>query len=445
MGMFQNLADKLSNAFKRFRSKGKLTEADVKEGMREVKLALLEADVSFKVVKDFIKRVTERAVGAQVLESLMPGQQVVKIVHEELIELMGKTQAKLEISSRPPTIVMMVGLQGAGKTTHSGKIAGLYKKQGKNPLLVACDVYRPAAIKQLQIVGSQLNIPVFADEKSKNPVAIAKNAVEFAKKNGNDMVFIDTAGRLHVDEVLMKELQDIKSTVSPTEILLVVDSMLGQDAVNVAESFNNMLDITGVVLTKLDGDTRGGAALSVRYVTGKPIKFVGTGEKLDTIEPFYPDRMASRILGMGDVLTLIEKAEEAYDKKQAEALEKKMRENTFTLTDYLEQMAQLKKMGSLESVMAMVPGMSGKDVKVDEDMIVRTEAIILSMTVKERNNPDIINSSRKKRIAKGSGTSVEEINKLLKQFDQMKKLMKQMSSGKFKGFGGFGKRMKMPF
>ena len=445
MGMFQNLADKLSNAFKRFRSKGKLTEADVKEGMREVKLALLEADVSFKVVKDFIKRVTERAVGAQVLESLMPGQQVVKIVHEELIELMGKTQAKLEISSRPPTIVMMVGLQGAGKTTHSGKIAGLYKKQGKNPLLVACDVYRPAAIKQLQIVGSQLNIPVFADEKSKNPVAIAKNAVEFAKKNGNDMVFIDTAGRLHVDEVLMKELQDIKSTVSPTEILLVVDSMLGQDAVNVAESFNNMLDITGVVLTKLDGDTRGGAALSVRYVTGKPIKFVGTGEKLDTIEPFYPDRMASRILGMGDVLTLIEKAEEAYDKKQAEALEKKMRENTFTLTDYLEQMAQLKKMGSLESVMAMVPGMSGKDVKVDEDMIVRTEAIILSMTVKERNNPDIINSSRKKRIAKGSGTSVEEINKLLKQFDQMKKHMKQMSSGKFKGFGGFGKRMKMPF
>ena len=444
MGMFQNLADKLSNAFKKFRNKGKLTEADVKEGMREVKLALLEADVSFKVVKDFVKRVTERAVGTQVLESLMPGQQVIKIVHEELIELMGKTQAKLEISSRPPTIVMMVGLQGAGKTTHSGKIAGLYKKQGKNPLLVACDVYRPAAIKQLQIVGSQLNIPVFADEKSKNPVAIAKNAVEFAKKNGNDMVFIDTAGRLHVDEVLMKELQDIKSTVGPTEILLVVDSMLGQDAVNVAESFNEMLDITGVVLTKLDGDTRGGAALSVRYVTGKPIKFVGTGEKLDTIEPFHPDRMASRILGMGDVLTLIEKAEEAYDKKQAEALEKKMRENSFTLTDYLEQMAQLKKMGSLESVMAMVPGMSGKDVKVDEDMIVRTEAIILSMTVKERNNPDIINSSRKKRIAKGSGTSVEEVNKLLKQFDQMKKLMKQMSSGKFKGFG-FGRKMKMPF
>lgn len=446
MGMFQNLADKLTNAFKRFRNKGKLTEADVKEGMREIKLALLEADVSFKVVKDFIKKVTERAVGSQVLESLLPGQQVVKIVHEELIELMGKTQAKLEIASKPPTVIMMVGLQGAGKTTHSGKIAGLYKKQGKNPLLVACDVYRPAAIKQLQIVGSQLNIPVFADEKSKNPVSIAKSAIEFAKKNGNDMVFIDTAGRLHVDEVLMKELQDIKKVTSPTEILLVVDSMLGQDAVNVAESFNEMLDITGVVLTKLDGDTRGGAALSVRYVTGKPIKFVGTGEKLDTIEPFYPDRMASRILGMGDVLSLIEKAEEAYDKKQAEELEKKMRENSFTLSDYLEQMAQLKKMGSLESVMAMVPGMSGKDVKVDEDMIVRTEAIILSMTKKERNNPDIINSSRKKRIAKGSGTSVEEVNRLLKQFDQMKKLMKQMSSGKFKGFGGFGgRKMKMPF
>ena len=444
--MFQNLADKLTNAFKRFRNKGKLTEADVKEGMREIKLALLEADVSFKVVKDFIKKVTERAVGSQVLESLLPGQQVVKIVHEELIELMGKTQAKLEIASKPPTVIMMVGLQGAGKTTHSGKIAGLYKKQGKNPLLVACDVYRPAAIKQLQIVGSQLNIPVFADEKSKNPVSIAKNAIDFAKKNGNDMVFIDTAGRLHVDEVLMKELQDIKKVTTPTEILLVVDSMLGQDAVNVAESFNDMLDITGVVLTKLDGDTRGGAALSVRYVTGKPIKFVGTGEKLDTIEPFYPDRMASRILGMGDVLSLIEKAEEAYDKKQAEELEKKMRENSFTLSDYLEQMAQLKKMGSLESVMAMVPGMSGKDVKVDEDMIVRTEAIILSMTLKERNNPDIINSSRKKRIAKGSGTSVEEVNRLLKQFDQMKKLMKQMSSGKFKGFGGFGgRKMKMPF
>ena len=359
---------------------------------------------------------------------------------------MGKTQAKLEISSRPPTVIMMVGLQGAGKTTHSGKIAGLYKKQGKNPLLVACDVYRPAAIKQLQIVGEKLSIPVYAEEKSKNPVSIAKNALEYAKKNGFDMVFIDTAGRLHVDEVLMEELQNIKKHTEPTEILLVVDAMLGQDAVNVAESFNSMLDISGVVLTKLDGDTRGGAALSVRYVTGKPIKFVGTGEKLDTIEPFYPDRMASRILGMGDVLSLIEKAEENFDKKKAEELEKKMRESTFTLTDYLEQLAQLKKMGSLESVLAMMPGAGNlKDIQLDDSMLAHTEAIILSMTPKERENPNIIDSSRKKRIAKGSGTSVEEINKLLKQFEQMKKLMKQMTSGKFKGFGGFGKKMKMPF
>lgn len=446
MSMFGGLTEKLSNAFKKFRSKGKLTAADVKEGMREIKLALLEADVNFKVVRDFVKTVTERAVGSEVLESLLPAQQVVKIVNEELINLMGKTQAKLEISSRPPTVVMMVGLQGAGKTTHSGKIAGLYKKQGKNPLLVACDVYRPAAIKQLQIVGEKLSIPVYAEEKSKNPVAIAKNALEYAKKNGFDMVFIDTAGRLHVDEVLMKELQDIKKATEPIEILLVVDAMLGQDAVNVAESFNNMLDITGVVLTKLDGDTRGGAALSVRYVTGKPIKFVGTGEKLDTIEPFYPDRMASRILGMGDVLSLIEKAEENFDKKKAEELEKKMKENTFTLTDYLEQLAQLKKMGSLESVLAMMPGAGNlKDVQIDENMLMHTEAIILSMTSKERENPNIIDSSRKKRIAKGSGTSVEEINKLLKQFEQMKKLMKQMTNGKFKGFGGLGKKMKMPF
>ena len=442
---FQSLTEKLSNAFKRFRSKGKLTEADVKEGMREIKLALLEADVSFKVVKDFIKNVTARAIGSEVLESLLPAQQVVKIVNEELINLMGKTQAKLEIASKPPTVIMMAGLQGAGKTTHAGKLAGMYKKQGKNPLLVACDVYRPAAIKQLQIVGEKLGIPVYAEEKSKNPVSIAKNAMEYAHKNGHDMVFVDTAGRLHIDETLMKELQDIKKNVEPTEILLVIDAMLGQDAVNVAETFNNMLEITGVILTKLDGDTRGGAALSVRYVTGKPIKFIGTGEKMDAIEPFYPDRMASRILGMGDVLSLIEKAEEAFDKKAAEELEKKMKENAFTLTDYLEQMAQLKKMGSLESVLAMVPGMSGKDIQIDEKALMHTEAIILSMTPKERANPDIINSSRKKRIAAGSGTSVEEINKLLKQFEQMKKLMKQMSSGKFNGFGGFGKKMKMPF
>ncbi|MBO5375192.1 MAG: signal recognition particle protein [Clostridia bacterium] len=446
MAMFQNLADKLANAFKKFRNKGKLTAADVKEGMREIKLALLEADVNFKVVKGFINTVSERAVGAEVLESLLPAQQIVKIVNEELINLMGATQAKLEISSKPPTIVMMVGLQGAGKTTHSGKIAGLYKKQGKNPLLVACDVYRPAAIKQLQVVGEKLDIPVYAEEKNQKPVSIAKNALDYAKKHGHDMVFIDTAGRLHVDEVLMKELQDIKNAVFPTEILLVVDSMLGQDAVNVADSFNEMLDISGVVLTKLDGDTRGGAALSVRYVTGKPIKFVGTGEKLDTIEPFYPDRMASRILGMGDVLSLIEKAEEAFDQKKAAELEKKMRESTFTLTDYLEQLAQLKRMGSLESLMGMLPGMNtgaAKDAKIDEGMLVKTEAIILSMTPKERANPDIISSSRKKRIAKGSGTTVEDINKLLKQFEQMKKMMKQLSSGKFGGF--LGKRMKMPF
>ena len=446
MAMFQNLADKLANAFKKFRNKGKLTPADIKEGMREIKLALLEADVNFKVVKGFINTVSERAVGAEVLESLLPAQQIVKIVNEELINLMGSTQAKLEIASKPPTIVMMVGLQGAGKTTHSGKVAGLYKKQGKNPLLVACDVYRPAAIKQLQIVGEKLGIPVYAEEKNQKPVSIAKNALDYAKKHGHDMVFIDTAGRLHVDEVLMKELQDIKDALSPTEILLVVDAMLGQDAVNVAQSFNEMLEISGVVLTKLDGDTRGGAALSVRYVTGKPIKFVGTGEKLDTIEPFHPDRMASRILGMGDVLSLIEKAEEAFDQKKAQELEKKMRESTFTLTDYLEQLAQLKRMGSLESLMGMIPGMNtgiAKDAKIDEGMLVKTEAIILSMTPKERTNPDIISSSRKKRIAKGSGTSVEDINKLLKQFDQMKKMMKQMTSGKMGGL--FGKRMKMPF
>ena len=446
MAMFQNLADKLANAFKKFRNKGKLTPADVKEGMREIKLALLEADVNFKVVKGFINTVSERAVGAEVLESLLPAQQIVKIVNEELINLMGSTQAKLEISSKPPTVVMMVGLQGAGKTTHSGKIAGLYKKQGKNPLLVACDVYRPAAIKQLQIVGEKLDIPVYAEEKNQKPVSIAKNALDYAKKHGHDMVFIDTAGRLHIDEVLMKELQDIKSALSPTEILLVVDAMLGQDAVNVAESVNQMLEISGVVLTKLDGDTRGGAALSVRYVTGKPIKFVGTGEKLDTIEPFYPDRMASRILGMGDVLSLIEKAEEAFDQKKAAELEKKMRDSTFTLTDYLEQLAQLKKMGSLESIMGMIPGMNtgaAKDAKIDESMLVKTEAIILSMTKKERINPDIINSSRKKRIAKGSGTTVEDINKLLKQFEQTKKMMKQLSSGKLGGF--LGKRMKMPY
>ena len=441
--MFQNLSDKLANAFSKFRNKGKLTEADVREGMREVKLALLEADVNFKVVREFIKKVTERAVGAEVLESLVPSQQIIKIVNEELVELMGKSQAKLEISSKPPTIVMMVGLQGSGKTTHSGKLAGMYKKQGKNPLLVACDIYRPAAIKQLEVVGEALGIPVF-QMGTESPVKIASEAVKYADKNGYDMGFLDTAGRLHVDEVLMQELSDIKKAVNPTEILLVVDSMTGQDAVNVAESFNELLDITGVILTKLDGDTRGGAALSVRYVTGKPIKFVGTGEKLDMIEPFYPDRMASRILGMGDVLSLIEKAEQSFDQKKAEEMEKKLREASFTLTDYLEQFRQIKNMGNIKDILVMLPGMSSavKDADIDDRALSRTEAIILSMTVREREHPEILNASRKKRVAAGSGTSVEEVNRLLKQYEQMNKMMKQFMGNGRKGKKG---RMKLPF
>ena len=441
--MFQNLSDKLANAFSKFRNKGKLTEADVREGMREVKLALLEADVNFKVVREFIKKVTERAVGAEVLESLVPSQQIIKIVNEELVELMGKSQAKLEISSKPPTIVMMVGLQGSGKTTHSGKLAGMYKKQGKNPLLVACDIYRPAAIKQLEVVGEALGIPVF-QMGTESPVKIASEAVKYADKNGYDMGFLDTAGRLHVDEVLMQELSDIKKAVNPTEILLVVDSMTGQDAVNVAESFNELLDITGVILTKLDGDTRGGGALSVRYVTGKPIKFVGTGEKLDMIEPFYPDRMASRILGMGDVLSLIEKAEQSFDQKKAEEMEKKLREASFTLTDYLEQFRQIKNMGNIKDILVMLPGMSSavKDADIDDRALSRTEAIILSMTVREREHPEILNASRKKRVAAGSGTSVEEVNRLLKQYEQMNKMMKQFMGNGRKGKKG---RMKLPF
>ncbi len=446
--MFQSLSEKLSNAFKRFKNKGKLTEADIKEGMREVKLALLEADVNFKVVKDFVKIVTERAVGVEVLESLLPGQQVIKIVNEELINLMGSENSKLEISSAPPTVIMMVGLQGAGKTTHSGKLASYYKKKGKNPLLVACDVYRPAAIKQLEVVGEQLNIPVFSMGTNISPIEIAKAGVAHAKKNGNDMVFIDTAGRLHVDEELMNELRNIKSAVSPTEILLVADAMLGQDAVNVAESFNELLDITGVVLTKMDGDTRGGAALSIRHITGKPIKFIGVGEKLDTIEPFHPDRMASRILGMGDMLTLIEKAEQAYDEKKAAELEKKFRESTFTLDDYLEQMAQIKNMGSLDQMLGMMPGVKPgalKDAKIDEKALAHMEAIILSMTKKERAKPEILDFSRKKRIAAGSRTSLEEITNILKQFDQMKKMMNQLTGNQKQINRMFGKKMKMPF
>ena len=447
--MFESLGEKLSNAFKKFRSKGKLTEADVKAGMREIKLALLEADVNFKVVRDFIKIVSERAVGSEVLESLLPAQQIVKIVNEELTRLMGGSQSKLTIASKPPTVIMMVGLQGAGKTTHAGKLAGLYKKQGKKPLLVACDVYRPAAIKQLQVVGEKLDIPVFTMGDQVSPVKIAKAGVDYANQKGYDMVFIDTAGRLQIDEVLMEELEQIKEAVKPTEILLTVDAMIGQESVNVAETFNNKLDITGVILTKLDGDTRGGAALSIRYVTGKPIKFVGTGEKLDTIEPFYPDRMASRILGMGDVLTLIDKAQAAYDEKQAAELEKKMRQQTFTLDDYLGQLLQLKKMGNLDQLVGMMPGMNAKalkDAKVDEKVLVRTEAIIHSMTKKEREHPEIINASRKKRIAQGSGTSVEEVNKLLKQFDQMLKMMRQFTEmGKTRNGKKMLGRMKMPF
>ncbi len=444
--MFGNLSEKLNNAFKKFKSKGKLTEADVKEGMREVKLALLEADVNFKVVRDFVKTVTERAVGSDVLESLLPAQQIIKIVHEELVNLMGETNTKLQISSRPPTIIMMVGLQGSGKTTHSAKLAGMYKKQGKRPLLVACDVYRPAAIDQLKVVGSQIDVPVF-DMGLGDPVEIAKAGVQHALRHGHDMVFIDTAGRLHVDEVLMNELSSIKESVEPTEIILVVDAMTGQDAVNVATSFHEKLDITGVLLSKLDGDTRGGAALSVRYVTGKPIKFIGTGEKLDAIEPFYPDRMASRILGMGDVLTLIEKAQQNFDDQKAAELEKKLRENTFTLNDYLEQFRQVKGIGSLDEIVGMLPGIKPgalKDAKIDDKVMAHTEAIILSMTDYEREHPNVINGSRRKRIAMGSGTSVEEVNRLLRQYDQMSKMIKQLS-GQMMGGGKKGKKkMKLP-
>ena len=446
--MFQSLSEKLTNAFKKFKNKGKLTEADVKEGMREIKLALLEADVNFKVVREFIKTVSERAVGAEVLESLVPAQQVVKIVNEELVNLMGGSQAKLTISSKPQPVIMMVGLQGAGKTTHAGKLAGMYKKQGKRPLLVACDIYRPAAIKQLEVVGASLDVPVFSMGDKVSPVKIAREGLKYAVSNGYDMVFIDTAGRLHIDEELMAELQEIKAATEPTEILLTVDAMIGQDAVNVAETFNEMLDITGVILTKLDGDTRGGAALSVRYVTGKPIKFIGTGEKLDAIEPFYPDRMASRILGMGDVLTLIEKAEQAYDSKKAAELEKKIRSQTFTLDDYLEQFRQVQQMGNIEQLAAMMPGIKPgalKDAKIDERMMARNEAIILSMTRPERTHPEIINASRKKRIAQGSGTSVEDVNKLLKQFDQLNKMMKQFANMGKGGKKRLGNMMKFPF
>ena len=438
---FEGLSEKLSAAFKKLRSKGKLTESDIKEAMREVRLALLEADVSYKVTKDFVSKVSERAVGVQVLESLTPAQQVIKIVNEELTALMGNESARLNSPAKPPAIIMC-GLQGSGKTTHSAKLALMLKKQGRRPLLVACDVYRPAAIKQLQVVGEKAGVPVF-EMGTENPVKIAKKAVSHAKDYGNDVVILDTAGRLHIDETLMGELQGIKDEVTPTDILLVIDSMTGQDAVNVAKAFDDALGIDGVILTKLDGDTRGGAALSVKAVTGKPIKFVGMGEKLEDLEPFHPGRMASRILGMGDVLSLIEKAQEHIDEKNAEELAKKLKENSFDLNDLLVQMQQLKKMGPLQQVMSMLPGASkaikDEDAEKGEAQLKLMESIIYSMTPAERENPQIINPSRKKRIAAGSGTDVPAVNRLLKQFDQMQKMMKQFGGG-----GKKGKRRRMP-
>ena len=440
--MFQSLVDKMQNAFSKFRNKGKLTEADVKAGMREIKLALLEADVNFKVVKEFVARVSERAVGNDVLESLLPAQQIVKIVNEELVTLMGGTNQKINVSPKPPTVILMCGLQGSGKTTHCGKLAKMLKKQGKNPLLVACDIYRPAAITQLQVVGQQVGATVF-ERGTNDPAETTKEAIKHAVKYGFDTVIIDTAGRLHVDEELMQELKRVKEVAEPTEILLVVDAMTGQDAVNVAKSFNDLLDITGVILTKMDGDTRGGAALSVKYITGKPIKLIGTGEKLDCIEPFHPDRMASRILGMGDVLTLIEKAEQQIDEKKAAEMERKFREQSFTLTDFLDQLASIKNIGSMESLLGMLPGVKPSalnNAKIDEKALAHTEAIILSMTPYERNHPDVLNSSRKRRIAAGSGRSVEEVNRLLKQYEQTKQMMKQ-----FMGKKGKKGRFKFPF
>ena len=451
--IFEGLSEKLQNAFGKLRSKGKLTEEDVKLAMREVKMALLEADVNFKVVKDFIKVVQERCIGEDVMKSLTPGQMVVKIVNEELTALMGDVQSKISFSSKSPTVIMMVGLQGAGKTTTSGKLAGYLKGQGKNPLLVAGDVYRPAAIKQLQVVGEKLDIEVFTLGDKVSPVDIAKAALEHANKNKNDLVIIDTAGRLHVDEVLMQELKDIKSVARPQEILLVVDAMTGQDAVNVAESFDTALGIDGVVLTKMDGDTRGGAALSIRAVTKKPIKFVGMGEKLDNIEPFYPDRMASRILGMGDVLTLIEKAQSSLDMEKAKELEAKMRKNEMDFEDFLNQLEQIQKIGAIDKIMDMIPGMGGMkaqmgDIEKGKKELKKTKAIIQSMTVKERRNPSILNASRKKRIARGSATTVADVNRLIKQFNEMKKMMKMFQSGNMMGKmkkGGFPKLPKLPF
>ena len=446
---FEGLTEKINNTFKRLRGKGRLKESDVKEAMREIRMALLEADVSFKVCKDFTKQVTERCVGSDVLESLTPAQMIVKIVHDELTKLMGSNIKHLTINPNGPTVVMLVGLQGAGKTTNGSKLAGLQKRQGRNPLLVACDIYRPAAIQQLKVCGEKLGIPVF-EKGTQDPVQTAKEAVLYARQRGHDMVFLDTAGRLHVDEALMTELKNIKETVKPNEIMLVVDAMTGQDAVNAAQSFNEWLDIDSVMLSKLDGDARGGAALSVRAITGKPIKFAGIGEKLEDIEPFHPDRMANRILGMGDMLTLIEKAEKAFDEKKAAEMEKKLKSNKFTLQDFYDQMVQIKSMGSMDELLAQMPG-GMKGLKVDEKQLAHTEAIILSMTPKEREKPEIIAASRKKRIAAGAGVKVEDVNRLLKSFEQMRKMMKQFSGpgagkmmkrmsrmgGGFKGFPGF--------
>lgn len=442
---FEGLTEKISSAFKKLRGKGRLKESDVKEAMREIRMALLEADVSYKVVKDFIKNVTERCVGTDVLEALSPAQMIVKIVDEELTKLMGSDAKHITFNPNGPTVVMLVGLQGAGKTTNGSKLAGLMKRQGRNPLLVACDIYRPAAIQQLKVCGEKLGIPVF-EEGQIDPVQIAKDAVLYARQRGHDMVFLDTAGRLHVDEALMEELQNIKAAVKPQEIMLVVDAMIGQDAVNAAQSFNEWLDIDSVMLSKLDGDARGGAALSVRAITGKPIKFAGMGEKLEDIEPFHPDRMASRILGMGDVLSLIEKAEKAYDAKKAAEMEEKLKSNKFTLQDFYDQMVQMRSMGSLQDILAQLPGGAKlKGVQMDDKALSRTEAIILSMTPKERENPNIIGASRKRRIANGAGVKVEDVNRLLKGFEQMRSMIKQFSgpgAGKklkrMRGLGGFG-------
>jgi len=436
-GMFQGLSDKLQETFKRLKGKGRLKEADVNEAMREVRVALLEADVNFKVVKEFVAKVKERSIGQEVLESLSPAQFVIKIVHEEMIELMGGATGKILIASKPPTVILLIGLQGAGKTTHAAKLANMLKKQGKHPLLVACDIYRPAAIKQLQVLGDQLDVPVFSMGQEA-PVEIATASIKHANSYGQDVVIIDTAGRLQINEELMTELRDIKAAVRPNEILLVADAMTGQDAVNVAESFHKEMGIDGVILSKLDGDTRGGAALSIKAVTGCTIKFAGIGEKMDALEPFHPDRMASRILGMGDVLTLIEKAQESFDEKKAKEMEQKLRKSELTLEDFLEQMQQMKKMGPLSSIMEMLPGGMGKqlkDVTIDEKDTAHMEAIIRSMTVEERRKPSVIKDSRKKRIAKGSGTKVQDVGRLLKQFEQMQKMMKQFASG---GGGGLG-------